>query len=1514
MTSKFNMRVDLAPYTPDPFLKDKIYQSMDKVDYTSYISANSTIFVFNIDCQNDATLFSYYNDPGYLLYGIRKAVGSGTYLYRLPSTFFFNDTLSITSLTQRLPYTVTSSSTVPTLPIKTLISQIGYDINFLNETFFYYAELECTDDALDRLVKKKVIYLFFSIKNLSSINYNDYNSTVYYEDKFRNVYIYPYIQIPTATIGGLNRNFNVLFNITDTRTVSNRFIESIDFDDREITKYYEKIDYKYMEREDYYTNKTNKMDLLKSLSKNYESFQDFYLSSLNEEDLMISSNEISMVYYNNINYEETNKNSYTSRNLNNLYINSNNSLSGKDKKFSFSLDNKLNYVKKYISDTGFRYNPYNSTILNVPSIYQLSKNYYINGYVDLTKYNSADTNNLLYTINAYLFKVLSLINPQIISLTYLTSPTVTLTINNLFSNSNNLTFGFANEKITLYFKGEPLLINTYYINKFKINFRFPIANNDFANYIIILGICFYNGKNINLLNYDITRNTDDLGYTLYTNQDCTLSLNSHIYNLNKRLKICQEKEVFLYDIKKSNYFLNYLSEDLQEETGNVNNFLLTNFYTFIPNFNRIRENTTNQVISNLQDITAIKINNFIKNLININSNYYVFKNNSFKSKTFMTYDFLYDLNLQNSTTNLVYNFTYLPKILQYEYLPLNIDKYKVYKRFPENIENIVTLPAGYYKVFRFTNYFPLNTFSTQSVENDKLVLTINTIDAFLLNNFCLLVKLPNGSFVEDKFFVDLQDTGKGGYYIDSNYIFNMASAQTEIYLAVSDSNGNIYQTTKNIIYAYKMFDQYNSTNGTNLLGSKYKIKSICYVSSYLNFYQFAFNFILFNDYVEKNSLLIDLQNISLEIHNTKYLKEIVNYDFKRFNYVTDLTKIGNQYNNYKIEITEKLGFSKRIVLIMNDIIENTIFIFNSNKIINLCRKIKNYLLLIKNYQLQKNINFDYLINFINYNASQCLELTFINYDLDTSYCINNYGIQDLFSKLITLSKNATLEEVIESIYQIEVTITYFQLKISLTIKNILEFMEQITVLNVENNNDIIGFINKINFIIENYTLNLVLVDSINLDIDKLDNSTLRSLLSTMFSSYTMLQIDILVTTIISYIRIIFYNTNKIDELINTLRLIYNDQSVDGIFPDFNNNVVKNSFIYNTTYYNSNLQINNFNFNKFLFDLATVITYLSDPLNSGVDASALYKKAISSGVLETISKAGDTFTELCQKIIGIYKYVSDINTGILPKYNIFNENNIGYMLYLLTLFKKYINDLNNIIISNDILLFLEFESIILYMNYFINSVTEYLYYVQLVMVFRQFNSFAIVGGTTYVPEDILKILSIDEIYILFKNIIETIFKLVEGSDQSLINNILQQDFESMSNIRLSSPDTEIKKMLDILKKFNYGNVSVYNLLKSYVLESYIVVKEVKDFSKIINKLEFQGDNIVVLQDFNILYDNFAFSSFNFDSDIIEIINYYNNYKLSSLNYYYQTPDIEFYKQAINYNFVKYTFINKLLPDI
>ena len=61
-------------------------------------------------------------------------------------------------------------------------------------------------------------------------------------------------------------NLVLVYDKNDYLSSSTKYIEPLDFDDREIIKYFEKIDYKYMERKSNYITQVNKIELLISLS------------------------------------------------------------------------------------------------------------------------------------------------------------------------------------------------------------------------------------------------------------------------------------------------------------------------------------------------------------------------------------------------------------------------------------------------------------------------------------------------------------------------------------------------------------------------------------------------------------------------------------------------------------------------------------------------------------------------------------------------------------------------------------------------------------------------------------------------------------------------------------------------------------------------------------------------------------------------------------------------------------------------------------------------------------------------------------------------------------------------------------------------------------------------------------------------------------------------------------------------------------------------------------------------
>jgi hypothetical protein len=63
---------------------------------------------------------------------------------------------------------------------------------------------------------------------------------------------------------------------------------------------------------------------------------------------------------------------------------------------------------------------------------------------------------------------------------------------------------------------------------------------------------------------------------------------------------------------------------------------------------------------------------------------------------------------------------------------------------------------------------------------------------------------------------------------------------------------------------------------------------------------------VFKNYSENKNSIIDIDNTKLTLHNRDLLKDIVYYDFIRFNYLTDLKQIKLEYETYDYKITNIL--------------------------------------------------------------------------------------------------------------------------------------------------------------------------------------------------------------------------------------------------------------------------------------------------------------------------------------------------------------------------------------------------------------------------------------------------------------------------------------------------------------------------------------------------------------------------------------------------------------------------------
>jgi hypothetical protein len=1438
-----NIITDISPYLPDIFLKNDVYSSTDKIDYNTIVSFNSTIFIFN-NLGSTTSDIEQYDDPSYLLYGIQNINYA---IYNFPSLCFFTPVLNDNNYIVDKDIIVTSEKNVPDELLNLLIN-IGYDTNLIDYNYFHFQQLTCNERSSS--LSSVILYFYFNFKkdNSTNINYNYYNSSIYYNNNYWNIFIYPTFNQASNTIINTTRNNNITYIPDNFLSKSTNNIKPLSFNNADIIKYIEKIDYKYMENSTNLLNKNNKINLLKNYSINIKNFIEFY-NSINKLSIFISNNEINKLYFENLDYENSHRDTYTLTKLNNNYINNNLSFSNNDKKYSFTMNNKFANIKNKN-----KYSCYNYDIINIPSIYQITKNYNINSYIDITKEYLNTNNELLFVTNCYLYKILVLIDPYIISPSYLLQDTVNITINDLYSNNNKLIFGTDITKVNLYFANSLVNTDIYYINKYKITYSTVLDGGTIVNYIILLSIIFYNGDNINITNLDISADTNNLGFISYTNADCSVTLSPNIFcNTENDNNIINRKVIqyALYDIKKYTYGINYSS--ISSTFNTFNYYYSNNFYfcitNFIPNITTYYDNNTSITPNNQLDIMILKVNNLITNIVNINRNISNFKFDIGTSKTLLVLSTVLDTNIDSAY---IYNYSYFPKILLQKSLPNTINKYKMnnYRQIDLNNNliydnNLVELPAGNYKVLQYNNLFNINDLSSPpTVENDIIVKSISQYKDFFNNNFSLMIKLPDNINVDDKFYYD---NYKNNYYSD-NYSSNIGYYKTSIYMVMSytSTTNGIYVSTENIIYGLELFNNYNDITDTNT-GNKFKIKMNLLINNYINFYQMNFYAELFNTYSEQDNLILDINNLYQNLYPTTYLKDVVYYDLYRFQNDYDYNIITTQYANFNITIANNLYLKKYYLYQLQLNKNRLIFIFNSIKNLFLSFKNLTYLKQVKNnYLLNQNTTNAYLIELIIYNIKLSNIINYNNYELNITYSTNNYIIQNLFNDISTININTSLETINTYIKNMEYIIDYFKLKINY-VKN--DF--NLTFNNIKNfdSNDFISISNELNIILINTIVKLdifILIYS-NIYYSTFNNDIISNNISNSKNT------NILINSIINYILIILLNSNKINELYNLLNLIYYNQKFDIINYYQNEIIIKNNYIYNTTYYNKVMDIQNFNYFSFLSDLKTTINHYANSLNINEndipydtnktsEIYLLYKKSINDGVIKFIDNIVLFFQLINEQIIGIYKFIYNIDLGSLPKINIYDNENISNLYFLLTEFKNNVDNMYNVIISNNINIFDEFIPTVDFFNNYYSDINEYLLYVQL---YNDINNINI--SSTFIPEDILNVLNIDEIYAEIKQYINTIQKLYNLSDLDIINEYL--------------------KKLDI-------NIIITNI-----------------------KL----DNVVVYDDYNIV-QNDNFPIFNFNKDLLITIQKLNDLTSSVFNYYYTTTDIDFYKQYINYNYI------------
>lgn len=1467
----FEINYDFRPYLPDINIKNNIYNSCDTINNNTNVDINNMIFIININ----QPINSIYNDPDYILFGKKNSLYVND--YKFPSFNFFSyydiSTFSLTS-----NYQVINSTNEVTDKAKQILGSIGYNFININESQFEFKTLIIKESISS--VEYTVLYFYFNLNEYIStqVNYNQYENLTYYDNKKYNVLIYPFYSDNSSSITYTQTPQEKYIPSTKINNIS-KSIKNIDFDNREIIKYYEKIDYKYFENVNFTMDEKTNMETLKNYALNIKNYVKYIdensqnnTDKKNNKIINIGLNEISKLFYYSIDYNLKNKNTYTQNILNNKHINNNNTSSNQYNRYSYTMDQKIANINGVNTNTK-NYSMYDYTTNTFQStLYLQTTNYYLNYY-----YNIKDNaNNQCSKLNILLHKILLFINPKIIDANYVLT-NVNTSIYPLYVESNIINFGQDINKLQLYFIGDIQQTSIYYIQKYKIIFEFidDTYNNLKFSYIIILGIAFYNGNYFFIQNLDTTSNTP-LAYINYTILEESVSLNPSIYAINSSDK----NQLFFYNnmdtynsdngVKKYYCNINYSCNEIY---NNSNQYVtMYNFYETIPNIKINLKQPDNKYYNNVINVLKTKINNFIVNFINIDNNYNSYNEGINNIKKYINYSIMYDENIVEENTEIKYieYFDYFPYI-GVDYLSLDYNYVGKYSQTKvndnlNNLDNIDSnssfevLPIGKYIKFNYINY---SSNSYPSLITEEFVSSIKTINEISNYYFSLFIKLPYGIEPDNELNCVLDND-----LINSTYSMGIGGNKTNIYLVLTDINNEPYefyseQAKRGIIYGIKLFN-YTNYNSPNM---KLPVVPNMYMNQYLNLNEFAIIMECFNNYTDVNNVLWDINQTYLNIHNFNSLKEIVIYDYKRFNSGKNILNMKEELNKFNYKMLKILFDNKVQLNYLRYCVKILIYLSNLYKAIKLIHKIYSYYEIIKiNIILSKKYNNDYIENIIKYNIGQISNLFEINYNLSITSGTFESKIYLFISQMYT-SNNITLENIND--YQSYcVYITNYSL-------NKLPTLMDLIITNVSETNNIYHNLYYQIFeqiIVEN--INYVLGEQIIYDIDNLTNNSSIAIFDNLENNLNTFQKELLLKQINACLKSLAFNETKIDELYNLSKLMNNDQ-------ELNSNIVKNDYIYNTECYTTKTNIPKFKITDFLLDTIELINKLSNPLSN--PNYIIYQKSISEGIITFCTNTINYFNDIINKISVIYIYLKNLpGIGI----NIYEPSEIGNFINLIGLFKENYTSFFQILNQNQINKFYEYSILDKLFDNLFFSCEEFIFYISLRNDFMNLNTIQY-SINDYVVEDLYKIIKTNVFYDFMIKTIENIDNLVINKNSQLTIIYL----EKIKNIFETKPNIYINIQTIIIIEqiiFELKNSSIPNTFINY--ESYYIIP---------------------YQDLLLLEGSFKWASFNFNEKIVNVIKNVNSLNISIFDTYYNNPQItDFYKQALGYTYLNtpYKYIN------
>ena len=1543
MSNKINLLIDTVPYTPDIFNNTPSLYRSEVTNNSDSIPTYQSIFVFSLNYNNGLTdELNKYNNPYYMLYGMIEP----DIIYSLPpinyfsissqsSSFYSNGsnlikiinksyifTPDIIELLQNIGYDTTPTSSSDLTPINSVL----YDNKVLFQQLLIYDAVTGRND--------EIIFLFFyqnyitdnTIHPNNSYIYNTtqtpFSSSVFYNKKNWNIFIYPYTYISNVSYNYTGPSYyQAISNVPNTTNTNTNVVESLNFNNEDYVQYLDKIDYKYFENTSF-VEQNNKLNTSILHSKNLILFGNYYENSITESNnnLYISLNEIKK-------FDTTDSFNNTSENTTLKFLAKSKSYSNVNKYYSMSFDNKMGYINNKFNSNDLTYAPYHNNENRSKSLYPVSKNYFINTYINIANSGSL----LLQSTNWYIRKLILQINPLIIS----NLSTVVIEIYPLIKCKNLLQINPNNNLQVIFVSPNTLQsTNNYYIDRFRLVVKWIDNGVNFV-YYVILNIAYYNQLKFNISNTTKTTSIDDLGYINFTYIDRSNTLSPVIFQKSNNSNIfVNQVDYNMIDTKYYSVSLNY---NLLSSNSTQYNLIFINHFYYLISYTKptiyytdIANNNTQTLISNIYNLLEKKINNFVTNIVFLSDNFYSIKFNNYNSESMFKLSITFDSNILNdfencptSTNDYINYLSYINRDFGNDVVPY-IKTISNGNNYPQSS---IMIPTGNYLVFKYhNNFITRNSMGAVVPMNDSTVnqifLNEFTVGIISLYNFALLIKLDDDFNPDDAFFYYNQSF----YTTINNYMTNQGNYQTKMYLVPCNIDYSLYYygTSSGQQYTYlagiELFNFYNGVINSNIYFPGNKVFINLVVNKYMNFYELNFMIDAFDIMNQDNKLCFDKNNLLFKMHKNCKIYDIIKYDSQRFN-----SNIPENITYWNSELILNLYNNKNFINYLKILDNNLVFILNCNKIINLFKRCIFYLRLIKNtiyfeslflngYDLcieeelskinhhnkwkNRTLLINEYTNIVNYLATCCVNINKTNQIINVTFCHEISTIDSILLILVYMTNNVTIQSINDYVLQLESGMIFYANRIELVQNEIYGIFTKIDDSYEFTVNPMLNYIpykkQFIEILKEIYINNIVLF-AINNDAFEIFNGIkINSIIKPQLHEFILNNL----TEIVDIIEIYKLNINILLETLNFVRLFYFDNTVYGLYPVLTDNIIKTNYIYNTTYYNEQNGNNLPNINIF--------TYFPPNLTPS-NLSDLVK----NNIILLVQMLSDTYK------------VNYTTTPVL----------FGYNIYAKPDFKNFVDTLQNLIIYSDILYNLPDADNVpeTYMKSYIYSwdlIKKFISNCQEVKLFIK---------CMFYLNKINKHISHNKLLCFFTNIseyinsIENIYSTIKNiiTDPSLV--ITQyQDISNLLLEEISVKNTPIfsSNQNYLFVPYNQYPIMTIFLQGLYNLKITMLNKlDISIFSDTFNyfNLGYQGEDIIPFNDYNLLIDQRSLTytvypnpnnlylptanmhTFNSNLFILQLIQIFNNNK-KIVNDTYALIDNSTMKYSLVFNALNYGYIH------